>query len=422
MSMNFDNYSTSFQSLMQPMYNVNANYSGYGYGNGLGVGGGAADGAGANGYGYGMGYMSPMMNVGIGQFNADYLIKNDDKNNNYYTRPVAAHVKKDETGTMLGILGTALGTVALLAALRKGKAPRRGVTPTPTPAPTPAPTPVPTPAPTPVPTPAPKPSPITDPSRLLGPANNSPAGVTGGIDYIKIPGAKLQPTGQAGVKPGTQFPYNPTPVNPTPVQGLLPAGESSVKGYLPAPEPQVNVAGGNVVKGYLPAPEPQVNVAGGNVVKGYLPAPELQVNVMGGGTVKGLLPASSRRVDALAKQQAAMNLPLSGQVIEMGCSPEAYTRAGRMTPQAQAAYDAVAANQSNPGLLREARRADARVAFMSTPQMAQAKLNHVRPDLANSGQVVYTTHTPESISNGYSIGSNAQGADKLAELLARMQG
>ena len=399
MSMNFDNYSTSFQSLMQPMYNVNANYSGYGYGNGLGVGGGAADGVGANGYGYGMGYMSPMMNVGIGQFNADYLIKNDDKNNNYYTRPVAAHVKKDETGTMLGILGTALGTVALLAALRKGKAPRRGVTPTPTPTPTP----VPTPAPTPVPTPAPKPSPITDPSRLLGPATNSPAGVTGGIDYIKIPGAKLQPTGQAGVKPGTQFPYNPTPVNPTPVQGLLPAGESSVKGYLPAPEPQVNVAGGNVVKGYLPAPEPQVNV-------------------MGGGTVKGLLPASSSRVDALAKQQAAMNLPSSGQVIEMGCSPEAYTRAGRMTPQAQAAYDAAAANQFNPGLLREARRADARVTFMSTPQMAQAKLNQVRPDLANSGQVVYTTHTPESISNGYSIGSNAKGADKLAEMLARMQG
>ena len=418
MSMNFDNYSTSFQSLMQPMYNVNANYSGYGYGNGLGVGGGAADGVGANGYGYGMGYMSPMMNVGIGQFNADYLIKNDDKNNNYYTRPVAAHVKKDETGTMLGILGTALGTVALLAALRKGKAPRRGVTPTPTPTPTP----VPTPAPTPVPTPAPKPSPITDPSRLLGPATNSPAGVTGGIDYIKIPGAKLQPTGQAGVKPGTQFPYNPTPVNPTPVQGLLPAGESSVKGYLPAPEPQVNVAGGNVVKGYLPAPEPQVNVAGGNVVKGYLPAPEPQVNVMGGGTVKGLLPASSSRVDALAKQQAAMNLPSSGQVIEMGCSPEAYTRAGRMTPQAQAAYDAAAANQFNPGLLREARRADARVTFMSTPQMAQAKLNQVRPDLANSGQVVYTTHTPESISNGYSIGSNAKGADKLAEMLARMQG
>lgn len=410
MSMNFDNYSTSFQSLMQPMYNVNANYTGYGYGAGIG----------ANGYGagYGMGYMSPMMNVGIGQFNADYLIKNDDKNNNYYTRPVAAHKKKDETGTMLGILGTALGTIALLAALRKGKAPRRGVTPTP----------------------APKPSPITDPSRLLGPATNSPAGVTGGIDYIKIPGRKLQPTGQAGVKPGTQFPYNPAPVNPMQLSSGNVIPPSRQLPYTPAAGAGATTAG-NVIPpsrqlSYTPTlstmpssgsvatditiipgnPRPKIfpQSVGEYVNCTELPnrssivptgVPQVTVN---NSKISGFLPASNGQANALAKQQAAMNLPSSGQVIEMGCSPEAYTRAGKMTPKAQAVYDAVSANQFDPAKLRKARRADARAAFPSTLQMAQEKLNQVRPDLANSGNVVYTTHTPESIANGYSIGSNAK--------------
>ena len=64
MAMNFDTYSTSFQSLMKPMYNVNANYT-------IGAGGypGAA---GMIGGGYmnpammGMYAMGPMANVGVG--------------------------------------------------------------------------------------------------------------------------------------------------------------------------------------------------------------------------------------------------------------------------------------------------------------------------------------------------------------------
>lgn len=116
-----ENYATSFQSLMSPMYNVNANYSMNGYGMGAGYG-----------LGYGGGYMgglmTPMANVGVGQFNADYLIKDDSKNNNYYTRPIATHKKKDETGTILGIGAAALATIALLVAACKGKAP---VTPPP---------------------------------------------------------------------------------------------------------------------------------------------------------------------------------------------------------------------------------------------------------------------------------------------------
>lgn len=111
-----ENYGTSFQSLMSPMYNVNANYSMNGYGMGAGYG-----------LGYGGGYMgglmTPMANVGVGQFNADYLIKDDSKNNNYYTRPIATHKKKDETGTILGIGAAALATTALLVAACKGKAP-----------------------------------------------------------------------------------------------------------------------------------------------------------------------------------------------------------------------------------------------------------------------------------------------------------
>ncbi len=125
MVMNFDNYSTSFQSLMSPMYNVQANYNAIagGYGNGYGAGlgmGGYYPGMGAGYMGMGMGgFMTPMNGVGIGQFNADYLIKNDDKNNNYYARPIAAHKKHDEVPTMLGILGTAFRYGSFIACIGK---------------------------------------------------------------------------------------------------------------------------------------------------------------------------------------------------------------------------------------------------------------------------------------------------------------
>ena len=123
MVMNFDNYSTSFQSLMSPMYNVQANYNAMagGFGNGYGAGYGMGGYYGGMFPGMGMGFMSPMANVGIGQFNADYLVRNDDKNNNYYARPIATHKKHDEGATILGVVGTALGTAALLLALAKGK-------------------------------------------------------------------------------------------------------------------------------------------------------------------------------------------------------------------------------------------------------------------------------------------------------------
>ena len=189
--MYFDDYSTSFQSLYSPMYNLQTNYSatmnpyagGMGYGMGMGM------------YPGMMGLFNPMAGIGVGQFGADYLIKNDGNQNNYYTRPIPAYKAKDEVPTILGILGTALGTAAMLLALRKGKkAPKiKGnttpVTPTPV-APSPvAPTPV---APTPVGPTAPRPTvppsnggaatvntkPILNNNRLLPAHINTPVSTT----------------------------------------------------------------------------------------------------------------------------------------------------------------------------------------------------------------------------------------------------
>ncbi|MEI3254540.1 MAG: hypothetical protein V8R83_04420 [Candidatus Gastranaerophilaceae bacterium] len=123
--MNFDTYATSFQSLMSPMYNLSTNYNAT-INNGAVANSGANAGngtPGAGGYGNysAYGFMSPMTNIGIGQFNADHLVKGDDKINNYYARPIATHKTKDELPTILGILGTALGTAALITALCKGR-------------------------------------------------------------------------------------------------------------------------------------------------------------------------------------------------------------------------------------------------------------------------------------------------------------
>ena len=201
MVMNFDNYSTSFQSLMSPMYNVQANYNAMagGYGNGYGAGlgmGGYYPGMGAGYMGMGMGgFMTPMNGVGIGQFNADYLIKNDDKNNNYYARPIAAHKKHDEVPTMLGIIGTALGTAALLLALAKGKKvkmPGRGTKTT-----------------------------------INKPVNNTPVNPTAGNPapaqpkpqikgYLPAPSQVNTNTNTAGAAPVNPTPVNPTPSNPQP--------------------------------------------------------------------------------------------------------------------------------------------------------------------------------------------------------------
>ena len=54
-------------------------------------------------------------------------------------------------------------------------------------------------------------------------------------------------------------------------------------------------------------------------------------------------------------------------------------------------------------------------------QAVNQNLSTIRPDLMGHGEVVYTTHTNGSISSANSIGANAKGADKLAELFKQMQ-
>ena len=279
MAMNFDTYSTSFQSLMKPMYNLNANYT-------LGMGGYPGAGAGMYGAGFmnpammGMYAMGPMANVGIGQFRADYLLQGEDQMNNYYARPVPVHKKENETGTILGIIGTALGTAALLAALTKGKfrrAPRnpRTVNPTTTPN-----------------TPAPTTGRTTRPGNTTPPAggNNTPA---------------PQGSQVAGYLPHLPNPSKPQ-VNPT---GTTAPQGSQVAGYLPNLPASPARPNAPKVAGYLPS-LPAAPSTASTPVAGTTPALPNAPQVAG-----YLPPYTSKMQNALNKQAAAMNLPSSGNVI-----------------------------------------------------------------------------------------------------------
>ena len=125
MTLGYDNYGTSFQSLYSPMGIVQSNYS---Y---LNPGAGLNGAAGAYGAGYpGMntnisnnfysGFYDPLAN----QMTQEALLKHDKDNNDYYARPIAPHIKEDNTGTILGAIATGVSALALLAALRKGKLPK----------------------------------------------------------------------------------------------------------------------------------------------------------------------------------------------------------------------------------------------------------------------------------------------------------
>ena len=429
MAMNFDTYSTSFQSLMKPMYNVNANYM-------MGAGGFGRAGAGIYG-GYmnpammGMSAMGPMANIGVGQFNANYLLQGEDQMNNYYARPVAAHKKENDTGTILGILGTALGTAALIAAMAKGKfrrVPGNGRAPI---------------------TPPPAGGGTTNPpirptgSSTVVPSSAAPQAKTAPAPAVTAPApaqtaapapvvTASAPTGTTPAPTGT----TPAPVKPNlpPLADLLKAQGPSI--VLPAASNAATATApaATQIAGYLPAPAVSQRMqnalnkqaaamnlpSSGNVIT----TPLAPGQAPAAAQVAGYLPApavSQRMQNALNKQAAAMNLPSSGNVITTPLTPQQATAAGIRTPEAQAAYDRVLAQQFKPGLKREAARADARAAFRTPADMANQKLNEVRPDLGSQGAVVHTTHTPETISAGYSIGSNAKGADQLAALLAQMK-
>ena len=387
MSMNFDTYSTSFQSLMSPMYNIQANYNANLYGNGgAGIGNGIYGGGygfGNGAYGYMGGFMGPMMNVGIGQFNADYLLKGEDQKNNYYARPIPVHKKENETGTMLGILGTALGTAALIVALLKGKrvkAPKTGHTPA---APAPAPT-------------APTPAPATAPT--IAQSGNLPTVApkyinrhTGVTDADKIKQQIMY-----GLNRPVQVNTSNAAGNKPQIAGLLPAKTSRQAQAIAEQQAALNLPSSGQVYTTPVLPGQTQSVAG------YLPA------------------QTSRQAQAIAKQQAALNLPSSGQVYTTPVLPgQTQSVAGYLPAQTSRQAQAIAKQQAALNL-----PSSGQVYTMGTPELANVNKNmmNIRPDLMRNGEIVYTTHTPETLSNGYSIGSNAKGGDKLAQLLQQMQG
>ena len=428
MSMNFDTYSTSFQSLMSPMYNIQANYNANLYGNGgAGIGNGIYGGGygfGNGAYGYMGGFMGPMMNVGIGQFNADYLLKGEDQKNNYYARPIPVHKKENETGTILGILGTALGTAALIAALLKGKrvkAPKTGHTPA-----APAPT-APAPAPT-VPTPAPATAPtIAQSGNLPTVAPKYINRHTGVTDADKI---KQQ------IMYGLNHPVQANTSNVATTTNNLPVlvGNNGANNSSILSPDIITDKKGNVLNRFFGengTPSYRAISSNDNAVKGLLENKQRNLlleaaNNNGTGLVKAEAASNAQNYKQIVDkyiqdqtknnftlpQQRYLNAPESSRIA--GCLP-----AGTHTAQTSRQAQAIAKQQAALNL-----PSSGQVYTMGTPELANVNNNmmNIRPDLMRNGEIVYTTHTPETLSNGYSIGSNAKGGDKLAQLLQQMQG
>ncbi len=274
MSMNFDTYATSFQSLMSPMYNLSTNYNAT-INNGAVANSGANAGngtPGAGGYGNysAYGFMSPMTNIGIGQFNADHLVKGDDKINNYYARPIATHKTKDELPTILGILGTALGTAALITALCKGRG--------------------------------------AEAAKKAG----TYLGKTKGnkIKYT-VPPRQVSRRHVKGQKTNPTVTTSGVPTTNTPTTIPQPATSNW------APKPVIYKNGTRKALPYSTRNKQ-------NITATLLPPQTAAGATKEPAQIKGLLPQrTARQQAALAKQEAAMNLPSSGQVWADEIAPKA---------------------------------------------------------------------------------------------------
>ena len=274
MSMNFDTYATSFQSLMSPMYNLSTNYNAT-INNGAVANSGANAGngtPGAGGYGNysAYGFMSPMTNIGIGQFNADHLVKGDDKINNYYARPIATHKTKDELPTILGILGTALGTAALITALCKGRG--------------------------------------AEAAKKAG----TYLGKTKGnkIKYT-VPPRQVSRRHVKGQKTNPTVTTSGVPTTNTPTTIPQPATSNW------APKPVIYKNGTRKALPYSTRNKE-------NITATLLPPQTAAGATKEPAQIKGLLPQrTARQQAALAKQEAAMNLPSSGQVWADEIAPKA---------------------------------------------------------------------------------------------------
>ena len=513
--MYFDDYSTSFQSLYKPMYNLQP-------GNVTAAAGATGATGVTNGVGAGMvggymgGYNTPMAQVGIGQFGPDQLVKNNEQKNNYYARPIAAHKVKDETPMILGIIGTALGTAALLLALKKGKK----VTPTPVP-PTPTP-PVPTPpaaqrvmgnnfakAPNKAksfeidpnsiryaggkkgPKPGPNPGP-TPPAKQKVMGNNFANPPYKANSFEIDPNSIRYAGGKKGPTPGPQ--PGPTPPDTQKVMGNNFANPPYKANSFEIDPNSIKYAGGKkgpstpdvTQSGNLPTVAPKYinpNTQGAGYVD-RIASPEAiqkglnrpyspiqnngqqatQVGNMGllpggtGNTPAGLLGSSpinvpatiqgngstvvtpnqitiggvpaknkvsfaqdlrQRAIDTPFEEVVATALPYNGQKVLPGATlnqtalPVSFQKA---LPGAQ---------QNMPVLAQQAAQTVNIKGYLPTQQESiLTKVNNnlgtIRPDMQANGSIVRTTHTLETFANGYSIGANAKGADKLAALRAQL--
>ena len=393
--MYYDDYSTSFQSLYSPMYNLQTNYSmmnnaGAGYGMGAGYGVGA---------GYGMGmypmgiYNGSMTNVAVGQFGADQLIKDDPQLNNYYARPIATHKKEDELPTILGILGTALGTAAMLLALRKGKkAPK--VKPAPTPKPTTAPNPTPTPNPTTAPTGGN--NVIDNPWKIPGSSTGAPGSnyQTKNLPAV-VTKTPANATGQSGANAEEVVQQVKFITNKDVDPALLPTvyGQGANNAY-PVAQNLTITAPSAVDANKLPAVVSRQTVKL-KPIEEYLPKSE-NVFQLPASQVRGYLPAPSA-VDANKLPAVVSKQPANSTTFK-----EYVTK------------DDINLDNIPFGVQ----------VFLPANYKALNKVNKnielTNPEIARLGRIVHTTHTPETLANANSIGANAKGADKLAELLKNM--
>ncbi len=474
--MYFNDYSTSFQSLYKPMYNLQPGSASVTPGM-AGADASTIAGTGAGLYsGYGMGGYNPITQVGIGQFGPDQLVKNNEQKNNYYARPIAAHKVKDETPMILGIIGTALGTAALLLALKKGKK----VTPAPIP-PNPGPTP---PATTGVmgnnfakapnkaksfkidpnsiryaggkkgPKPGPQPPVVTQSGNLptVAPKYINPN--TKGADYLD------RIASPDAIKGGLTRPYTPVQAGPNP-----PVVNQS--GNLPTVAPKYinpntkgadyldRIASPAAIQGGLTRPYSPVQ---GNIPQNTAEAP---IGLLTGNTntPAGLLGASPINIPATIAQgngssivKVPNNVTISGVPTRNKVTFAQGLRENAVdTPFEEIAGTTLSMNgqkalqgiqQNMPALATQPNlkpineflpRAEQNFViqnaglkgYLPTPQESiltkvNNNLNTIRPDMQRNGSIVYTTHTPETFANGYSIGANAKGADKLAALRAQL--
>ena len=358
--MYFDDYSTSFLSLYKPMYNLQTNYSAYGI-PGAGYGTGYA-----GGYFPFMGgmYNGSLTNVPVGHFGADQLIVGDEARSNYYAAPIAPHKKKDELPTILGIIGTALGTAAMALALAKGRG--KG--------------------------------------RIKKPTGNVPGGSVDKPIFEHASGPKLLPPHESKpkIKSTSQSTTGSTGTTGT-------TGSTSSTGSTGAT--------GSTGSTIVPPSSRTVYELPANTTR-----------------IAGLLPAHTpSAAEAGVKYGSTIVLPSSGKVYEMpagttkisGRLPErttpvagllpAHTTAKAQTPELPPIGDLVYGTKNRfPGVTNYQNFGDD---LLNKINRDYRTLKHQE---VPNGEIVWTTHTPQTYSDAHSIGANAKGADKLAELLEKL--